>query len=66
MIQTCVLEKQRGRENVPATVDGVEATLATAARVSVLLVSGRGGEPDSSVLTDDSQQEPWSSDKISY
>lgn len=66
MIQTHVLEKQRGREKAPTTVDGAEGTLATAARVSVLLVNGRGGEPDSSVLTDNSEQEPWSSDKISY
>lgn len=34
---------QRGRENVPAAVGGVDATLATAARVSVLVVSGPGG-----------------------
>lgn len=64
MIQTHVLEKQ-GREKAPTTVEGAEATLATAAHVSVLLVNGRGGEPDSSVLTDNSEQEPWSLDKKS-
>lgn len=51
---------------MPTAADGAEGTLAMAARVSVLLVNGRGGEPASSVLTDNSEQEPWSSDKISY
>lgn len=50
---------------MPTAVDGAEGTLATAARVSA--PSQRPwGEPASSVLTDNSEQEPWSSDKISY